>query len=411
MTQRNSLSDVCDVYISRHKNDQSSAGPGLISDLRSSWGHLLLSRPDQNGPRLPLPEPGCGCSPNAVTLPKFSRYGQSLRVPRPRNAFILFRCDFVHQRKLNPTENEDNNISRVAGQRWSQMTLLEKQPWLRMAQNERERHALLYPNYKYTPNPLNFKLRKTKIRGYNPHLHKAVESSALGPTLPANSQPQPRLTRTNEQINSHPLDTRPYPHPPERRPSSCPPIGATPVPDLRALESWLPPLVSQDDLRRRPSQTVMYQSTPTLNTIEPTSNDYLPLLQKNDSWLGVPQPYPWRLAGNEQLIQHNPVDSEFPVASAPMDSDPTYAAFSKQLDALSDIEFLSLEPTFVDPFRFSLEPTDCYPFQASDIPPFLTCADLGLPSSTLSPSSGPSLLSERRGGFSIPSPSTFVEDG
>ncbi|KAI6026078.1 high mobility group box domain-containing protein, partial [Pisolithus marmoratus] len=70
-------------------------------------------------------------------------------IPRPRNAFILFRCNFVHQRKLNPTENEDNNVSRMAGQLWSQMTLSEKQPWLRMAQKERERHALLHPNYKY----------------------------------------------------------------------------------------------------------------------------------------------------------------------------------------------------------------------------------------------------------------------
>lgn len=410
MTQRNSLNDICDVYISRRKNAQPGLGRSLLYDLRSSWDHLLLSQPNENCPRLPLPKPGCGCSTNAAQKP--SRYGQSLRIPRPRNAFILFRCDFVHQRKVNPTENEDNNISRAAGQLWSQMTLLEKQPWLRMAQREKECHALLYPNYKYSPNPLTSKLRKAKIRGFKLNLPKAMEPSALDPAPPVNSQPQPpqsRVTSIDEQINSYPLATRPHPYLPQRRPSSCPPIGAAPVLDLQILESWLPLLVSQDDLRRRPSQVVMYQSMPAPSAVEPAPSDHLPLPQKDGPWFGVPQSYPWEPTLNE-LLQHSPGGSEIPAAPALTDSNPVDAVFSKQLDALSDMEHLSLDPGFVDPFQFSPKPADSYPSQASDVSPFVTFTDMELSSSTLPSQSGFALLSKRRGGFSAPSQSTLHED-
>ncbi|KIK93404.1 hypothetical protein PAXRUDRAFT_106123, partial [Paxillus rubicundulus Ve08.2h10] len=73
-------------------------------------------------------------------------------IPRPRNPFILFRCDLVHQRKMQPkSEADDNNVSRIAGELWREMTAEEKRPWLELAVKEKERHVLLYPDYKYAP--------------------------------------------------------------------------------------------------------------------------------------------------------------------------------------------------------------------------------------------------------------------
>ncbi|KAI0030489.1 high mobility group box domain-containing protein, partial [Vararia minispora EC-137] len=70
--------------------------------------------------------------------------------PRPRNAFILFRCDFVLQRKIPAEhENDHRNISRIAGEVWRAMNTEQRGPWVAMASREKERHAQMYPGFKY----------------------------------------------------------------------------------------------------------------------------------------------------------------------------------------------------------------------------------------------------------------------
>ncbi|KAF9459887.1 high mobility group box domain-containing protein, partial [Collybia nuda] len=71
-------------------------------------------------------------------------------VPRPRNAFILFRCDFVRQGKV-PTdvENDHRNISRIAGRVWREMSVREREPWVKMAEEEKKMHGRVHPGYRY----------------------------------------------------------------------------------------------------------------------------------------------------------------------------------------------------------------------------------------------------------------------
>jgi len=73
-------------------------------------------------------------------------------VRRPRNPFILFRCDFV-KRNLVPAsvERDHRNVSSIAGARWQQMSEEEKQPWKDLAAEEKIRHALEHPGYRYKP--------------------------------------------------------------------------------------------------------------------------------------------------------------------------------------------------------------------------------------------------------------------
>ncbi|KIY68446.1 hypothetical protein CYLTODRAFT_326150, partial [Cylindrobasidium torrendii FP15055 ss-10] len=68
-------------------------------------------------------------------------------VPRPRNAFILFRCDFVRQ-KVVPEEYERDhcNLSRIAGAVWNVMSKSDKAPWIDLAQLEKKEHAERYPH-------------------------------------------------------------------------------------------------------------------------------------------------------------------------------------------------------------------------------------------------------------------------
>ncbi|PPQ97702.1 hypothetical protein CVT26_001885 [Gymnopilus dilepis] len=71
-------------------------------------------------------------------------------VPRPRNAFILFRCDFVRQKKIpESVENDHRNISRIVGKIWQQMSASQRRPWMRMAEMEKVRHMEKHPDFTF----------------------------------------------------------------------------------------------------------------------------------------------------------------------------------------------------------------------------------------------------------------------
>lgn len=74
------------------------------------------------------------------------------RIPRPRNAFILFRQKY-HQLVLDElTEAKTNpEVSRELGRRWRSLSPHEREHWTNLAEEEKKNHAKKYPNYRYTP--------------------------------------------------------------------------------------------------------------------------------------------------------------------------------------------------------------------------------------------------------------------
>ncbi|EIN13474.1 hypothetical protein PUNSTDRAFT_58938, partial [Punctularia strigosozonata HHB-11173 SS5] len=73
-------------------------------------------------------------------------------IPRPPNAFILFRSHFIASRKVSTdVENQNNKLSMIIGHVWKGMSAEEKRPFERLADIEKEKHAQLYPDYKYSP--------------------------------------------------------------------------------------------------------------------------------------------------------------------------------------------------------------------------------------------------------------------
>jgi len=85
---------------------------------------------------------------------KTSRALSQGRIPRPRNAFILFRSAF-HQRKHLTTavEKDHRHISRITAFFWAQLPEAEKDVWRQMAELEKKQHALTYPDYRFKPTP------------------------------------------------------------------------------------------------------------------------------------------------------------------------------------------------------------------------------------------------------------------
>lgn len=74
------------------------------------------------------------------------------RIPRPRNAFILFRQK-NHQLVLEEGSviRTNPDVSRELGRRWRSLSATDKAHWNKLAEEEKVAHAKKYPGYKYTP--------------------------------------------------------------------------------------------------------------------------------------------------------------------------------------------------------------------------------------------------------------------
>ncbi|KAI0648402.1 hypothetical protein C8Q79DRAFT_1008729 [Trametes meyenii] len=76
--------------------------------------------------------------------------------PRPPNAFILFRRDYVERHKGENTladtkEPKEKTLSKRAGEAWKELDAVGKGPWFEKAKVEAQKHAEANPNYVYRP--------------------------------------------------------------------------------------------------------------------------------------------------------------------------------------------------------------------------------------------------------------------
>ncbi|OAX34826.1 high mobility group box, partial [Rhizopogon vinicolor AM-OR11-026] len=72
-------------------------------------------------------------------------------IPRPPNAFIVFRSCLWSNEDFRSLESDHRNVSRIAGERWRNLSDDEKEPFVQMAREAKALHAKMYPNYKYSP--------------------------------------------------------------------------------------------------------------------------------------------------------------------------------------------------------------------------------------------------------------------
>ncbi|KZT40735.1 HMG-box, partial [Sistotremastrum suecicum HHB10207 ss-3] len=80
-------------------------------------------------------------------------------IPRPPNAFILFRANFIRDRRVNvpstgPLSNvSPTTLSTIVGMTWRSLPEAEREVWVEKARIAREEHKLQYPSYRYQPAP------------------------------------------------------------------------------------------------------------------------------------------------------------------------------------------------------------------------------------------------------------------
>ncbi|KAK1231231.1 hypothetical protein PQX77_005655 [Marasmius sp. AFHP31] len=204
-------------------------------------------------------------------------------IPRPRNAFILFRCDFVKQKKIpEHVEANHRNISRIAGMVWRGMSTGQRAPWVGFAEVEKRRHGERWPGYRYRPGGGEGRGREKerdasvgagkgrkrggamdRMRSWNVDISASSSSSVVG--LSSTPPPPPLML----PVSSMPSGLR-------RRSSSCPPPGAVPVQNVgfdypyyhqqqlsqdQQQQQLQQQYGARDDLsQRRPSRVTFYQS-------------------------------------------------------------------------------------------------------------------------------------------------------
>ena len=85
-------------------------------------------------------------------------------IPRPPNAFMLFRSDFLRRGIIPPhVECRQQNLSRIAGQCWNLLSPEEKGRWQDEAAKVLAEHQKRNPDYKFSPAPRG--TRRPKGRG------------------------------------------------------------------------------------------------------------------------------------------------------------------------------------------------------------------------------------------------------
>ena len=89
-------------------------------------------------------------------------------VPRPRNAFKLFRLEFNARKQNQSGSLAQKDVSRLAGGSWRKLPETKKQIYKEMANREREIHVAKYPWYSYKYNDALHHLREPGSALYQP---------------------------------------------------------------------------------------------------------------------------------------------------------------------------------------------------------------------------------------------------
>jgi hypothetical protein len=156
------MSNLPSSYLLYPSTPSSSAPASLVdSGYASTHGRLSsrTSSPVRPPITVPLPPPMSTAStwmPPSDPIPVVKKPTRvdvltgKKHVPRPPNAFMLFRSLMINTR-IPKIENRQQNVSRIAGEIWNKLEDDVKKAWHAKAEEVHDQHKLIYPDYKFTP--------------------------------------------------------------------------------------------------------------------------------------------------------------------------------------------------------------------------------------------------------------------
>lgn len=155
-----------------HPYDISSIQPDL------SYGAFPIhTDASPNGPNsYPLPDPAILTQQRKreSRRPPGKKNSDQPHVPRPRNAFILFRSAFIEQKNGKELASKQQNVSRIAAIVWKSMSAAEQDPWYKLAAEEKQAHYAANPGYTFQPSGRGEIKKKTR----KPTTEPAIEENS-----------------------------------------------------------------------------------------------------------------------------------------------------------------------------------------------------------------------------------------
>ena len=163
-------------------------------------------------------------------------------VPRPRNAFIIFRCEYSrrHARDSNDTSDKsgrnDKSLSKRAAEEWRCLSAEEREQYKILAEQEKAAHALQNPDYRFKP------MRRTPgvASRARPSTSRRTDRSAQVASL---------IMRSERGISSVPQDDDKANHP-EPEPATAPASSPTVVTGRRRSASMPQPVAAPEAVFR-----------------------------------------------------------------------------------------------------------------------------------------------------------------
>ncbi|KAH9891119.1 hypothetical protein C8Q73DRAFT_110965 [Cubamyces lactineus] len=157
--------------------------PGDAPSSSSTSTTPDVQLPDETGePEVDTKSPLLPSPVKAAAVPSqrssHSRKKKPGHIPRPPNAFMIFRSELWNKEKIKSTvERDHRQISRIAGNLWNRLTEDERAPYQELAEEAKRLHAQTYPQYKYSPIYRRDKPAKRKPR--QDHSDKVLRCHAV----------------------------------------------------------------------------------------------------------------------------------------------------------------------------------------------------------------------------------------
>ena len=116
------------------------ASPDVADDIKSS------------PPAEPTLFPHAVPEIDAPRKPTHQKKKAENHIPRPPNAFILFRSSFIKSNHVsNEVETDHSQLSKIIGMTWQSMPEEERKFWHSKALDAQAEHKKKYPNYAFRP--------------------------------------------------------------------------------------------------------------------------------------------------------------------------------------------------------------------------------------------------------------------
>ncbi|KAF9482452.1 hypothetical protein BDN70DRAFT_991091 [Pholiota conissans] len=338
----------------------------------SPWSPSLDHLPCVTMPQLTFPMTSSGSlsssgssSPSSDMFTPCTPSPTAEHIPRPPNAFLLFRSDFLKKGTIpREYESRQQNLSRIAGEIWRLMDSTEKQHWHAEAKAKAKEHFLRHPHYKFNPAARGTRTAKNKSnasgQASDEHIKHLRESFTphKGIAPPSSRSRRPKKARSVEVGNRF-GSSSPYPMIKVETPIHTPPSSPHSVPSQTQLSMQAPSPMAVQFGPRRPSTSLGFNHF----AKDAAPSSFVPYQDENIN----------KVMYNQAMFQLNAQmnqNGHFLYSAPHFDIN----VFNKVADQHQSQPAVTMEPVSpcTLPQEMSYAPTACAPsvfeFQASDFP-------------------------------------------